>query len=163
MNENTNTPPASTGNPLGLVALLVVGALVFGGGNPSPSTKPEPTPAVVLGADANAKLANVRTIATRDPVAAKRLGLLLGAAGDMIRNDTSTITTTEQLFRFVERAEKFNTTPEGVARLPGIGAAVSDVLKSNDVLGAKVAPLDVAKRKSSADALKAISDTLRGG
>lgn len=160
MNDNAKQP-----NPLGLVLLAGVAWFVLAGGNANSPSRPTnaTTPAVVLGADATSKLGAVREIAKRDPVAAKRLGLLLGAAGDMIRNDSTTITTTEQLFRFVERAERFNTTPEGVAKLPGIGAAVSEVLKSPDVVGAKVAPLDVAKRKASADAIKVISDTLRGG
>lgn len=162
-NPNPNPTPAPSGNPLGLVAMLVMAGIVFGGANQQPANKAtDATPAVVLGADANAKLAAVRSIAGKDPNAAKRLGLLLNAAGDMIRNDSSTITTTDQLFRFIERAERFNTTPEGAAKLPGIGDAVSAVLKSSDVVGDKVAPLDVAKRKASADALRAISETLRG-
>lgn len=159
MNDN-----AKQSNPLGLVLVAGLAWFVLSNAQATkPSTTTPATSAVVLGADATSKLGAVREIAKRDPVAAKRLGLLLGAAGDMIRNDSTTITTTEQLFRFVERAERFNTTPEGVAKLPGIGAAVSEVLKSPDVVGAKVAPLDVAKRKASADALKVVSDTLRGG
>ncbi len=159
MNDNTKQS-----NPLALVLVAGLAWFVLSNAQPSkPSATNASTPAVVLGTDATSKLGAVREIAKRDPVAAKRLGLLLNAAGDMVRNDATTITTTEQLFRFVERAERFNTTPEGVAKLPGIGAAVSEVLKSPDVVGAKVAPLDAVKRKASADALKVISDTLRGG
>ncbi len=151
-------------NPLGLILVAGLGLLLVANAQPSkPPTPTSTSPAVVLGTDATAKLAAVREIAKRDAVAARRLGLLLGAAGDMIRSDAESITTTEQLFRFVERAERFNTTADGMGKLPGIGASVSDVLKSPDVLGTKVAPLDAVKRKASADALKVVSETLRGG
>lgn len=158
------TQPTDGGGSLLIVALLIGGLFVL---SQKPNDKPAPqhAPPVVIGSDARVKVAAVLAIASRNPTAARRLGAMLGAAADMIRNDTggAAITTTEQVFRFVERAERLYVTgTDGQNALPGIAATVSEVLKSPDVFGPSNGPLTPAKRAAGCDALRVIADELKG-
>lgn len=155
-------PQPNSGSGVALLLAVAVGALAFGGGPKGTIPLVDPAhPAIVLGPDATAKLAAVRAIAAANPEVARRLGLMIDAAASMIRIDGSTIVTMAQVIAFVERAERLYVAgTSGVGGLPGVGAAMTAVLKSPDVFGATDGPLDMAKRKVAADALQAIAGAL---
>lgn len=162
---NTNQPNDQNGGGLLLLIGGVLLASMLSGSVEKPDKKtPEAAP-VVLGANAQALLGRIRELARTNPEAARKLGVMLSAAEQLIRNDQNgaAINTTDHVFRYVERAERlYVTATDGTSKLPGMGDAVSAVLKSPDVFGPTNGTLDPAKRRAGCDALKAIADELRG-
>lgn len=164
MTTTNQTNEQSGGGPLLAIAAVILVAALSGKPDAQPSKQPDAAPAV-LGANAAALVARVRDLAKANPEAARKLGVMLSAAEQLIRSDTNgaAIQTTDHVFRYVERAERlYVTSTDGSSKLPGMGDAVSAVLKSPDVFGPTNGTLDPAKRRAGCDALKAIADELRG-
>lgn len=160
---NTTTNNEQGGGLLLLIAGVVLLAAFSGQAGKAPA-KPDAAP-VVLGPTATGLLGRVREVARANPEAARRLAVMFSAAAELIRNDQNgaAITTTDQVFRYVERAERLYVTgTDGASKLPGMGDAVSAVLKSPDVFGPTNGTLDPAKRRAGCDALKAIAEALKG-
>lgn len=147
--------------------LLIAGAVAvlfaLSGGRSTSTPERDKVEAIAL---EPATVERVRLVGVRgkaDPASARRLAVLLSSAEQVIRADATAITSTDQVFRYVERAERlYIGTTDGANKLPGIGAAISDVLKSGDVFGPVNAPLDAVKRRAGCAALRAIADELKG-
>lgn len=147
--------------------LLIVGAVavLFALSGGRSTSRPERDKAEATAFEP-ATVERLRVVGVRgkaDPAAARRLAVVLSAAEQVLRVDSTGITSTDQVFRYVERAERlYIGTTDGANKLPGIGAAISDVLKCGDVFGPVNAPLDAVKRRAGCDALRAIADELKG-
>lgn len=161
----TNQQPNQNGGGLALLVGAVVLFAAFSGSSNKSQPKPPDAAPIVLGVNAQALLGRIREIARNNPEAARKLAIMLSAAEQLVRNDQNgaAINTTDHVFKYVERAERlYVTSTDGTSKLPGIGDAVSEVLKSPDVFGPTNAALDPGKRRAGCDALKAIAEELRG-
>ena len=99
----------------------------------------------------------------RQPELATRLGAILAACGDLVERDREVITTTDEVLRLVERAERLGTTDADAGKLAGLGDAMTSRMKSPGVLGATQAPLTPERRQAAAGELRRIGIELRGG
>lgn len=93
---------------------------------------------------------------------AARLGAILTACGDLVERDREVITTTDEVLRLVERAERLGTTEADAGKLAGLGDAMTSRMKAAEVLGPIQAPLTPERRAAAAGELRRMGAELRG-
>lgn len=147
-----------------LLALVIVAAVVGWCGyqqgaksNPLPTVSPGGLSLSPSGAG------GLSAYRDRSPKLAARLGAILTACGDLVERDREVITTTDELLRLVERAERLGTTEADAGKLAGLGDAMTARMKSPEVLGPIQAPLTPERRAAAAGELRRMGAELRGG
>lgn len=148
-----------------LLALIIVAAVVgwcgYQQGMQKQITRPPASvPGLSLSPDSAGGLSIYRD---QSPELAGRIGAILAACGDLVERDREVITTTDEVFRLVERAERLGTTEADAGKLAGLGDAMTARLKAPAILGSTQAPLSPERRAAAAGELRAMGGELRGG
>lgn len=146
---------------LGLVIVAaVVGWCEYQQGQKQITRPPASVPGLSLSPGSAGGLSIYRD---RSPELAGRIGAILAACGDIVERDREVITTTDEVLRLVERAERLGTTEADAGKLAGLGDAMTARLKAPAILGSTQAPLSPERRAAAAGELRAMGDELRGG